>query len=83
MTASLRSLGHEWHETAGLGTDEFCELVRDSGIDVLIDLAGHTAGNRLVAFAPARAGADNLPRLSKYNRHVPRPNAVSVDRFGL
>ena len=51
MTASLRSLGHELHETAGLGTDEFCELVRDSGIDVLIDLAGHTAGNRLVAFA--------------------------------
>ena len=34
------------------GDDEgFSRVVKDDGIDVLIDLAGHTAGNRLPAFA--------------------------------
>jgi predicted O-linked N-acetylglucosamine transferase (SPINDLY family) len=40
-----------WRDVAGLNDDRLAELVRADGIDVLIDLAGHTAGNRLLAFA--------------------------------
>ena len=50
-TTSLRSLGDEWHDTAHLDTNHFCEVVRAAKVDVLVDLAGHTANNRLCAFA--------------------------------
>jgi predicted O-linked N-acetylglucosamine transferase (SPINDLY family) len=40
-----------WRDVTGLSDDRLAELVRADGIDVLIDLAGHTAGNRLLAFA--------------------------------
>lgn len=36
---------------AGLSDDELARRVRTDAIDVLVDLAGHTAGNRLRAFA--------------------------------
>jgi len=34
-----------------LNDAEFARRVRSDAIDVLVDLSGHTAGNRLVAFA--------------------------------
>ncbi len=40
-----------WCATRGLTDEEICERIRLDGIDVLIDLAGHTAGNRLGVFA--------------------------------
>jgi predicted O-linked N-acetylglucosamine transferase (SPINDLY family) len=50
MTARLRALAHGWRDTAGLSDEEWAVLVRADGIDILVDLAGHTAGNRLRAF---------------------------------
>jgi predicted O-linked N-acetylglucosamine transferase (SPINDLY family) len=40
-----------WRDVTGLSDERLAELVRADGVDVLIDLAGHTAGNRLLAFA--------------------------------
>lgn len=40
-----------WVPTAGLSDDNICDLIRDHSIDILVDLAGHTAGNRLGVFA--------------------------------
>lgn len=34
-----------------LSDEQFCEQIRTDQIDILIDLSGHTAGNRLLAFA--------------------------------
>ncbi|MCA3261387.1 MAG: tetratricopeptide repeat protein [Telmatospirillum sp.] len=46
-----------WTKTVGMDDDALAATIRARGIDVLIDLAGHTAGNRLAVFAqrPARA----------------------------
>ena len=41
----------QWCRTFGMADDQLAEQIRDDGIDVLIDVAGHTAGNRLLAFA--------------------------------
>src|SRR5262249_23473536 len=34
-----------------LGDEELAQRIRDDGIDILFDLAGHTSGNRLLTFA--------------------------------
>lgn len=40
-----------WLATRGLTDEEFCDCIRRDGIDILVDLAGHTAHNRLGVFA--------------------------------
>lgn len=51
MTQRARAIGTCWRDIAGLGDEQVAELVRQDGIDVLVDLSGHTAGNRLPVFA--------------------------------
>ncbi len=51
VTERLRGLCDEWRSTVGM-TDEGLEAqIRADGIDVLVDLAGHTANGRLLALA--------------------------------
>ena len=50
-TARLRSIGHHWREIRHFSDREVDELVRRDRIDILVDLAGHTARNRLGVFA--------------------------------
>jgi len=40
-----------WHEVADLTDEALCARIREDGIDVLVDLSGHTAGHRLLTFA--------------------------------
>lgn len=40
-----------WRDVRGMTDDEVARLVRDDGIDVLVDLSGHTGTNRLLVFA--------------------------------
>lgn len=51
ITTRLRSRTDGWRDTVGLGNAQVAELIRADGIDILVDLAGHTAGNRLLVFA--------------------------------
>jgi predicted O-linked N-acetylglucosamine transferase (SPINDLY family) len=51
VTARLRALAHQWRPTLGLSDLEVVERIRADGIDILVDLAGHTAHNRLRVFA--------------------------------
>ncbi len=51
VTARLVSLFHHWRDVAKIGDDALADLVRDDAIDILIDLSGHSAGNRLPCFA--------------------------------
>jgi predicted O-linked N-acetylglucosamine transferase (SPINDLY family) len=50
-TARLRSYADRWVDLAGLSDERTARRIADDGIDVLVDLAGHTAGNRLRVFA--------------------------------
>ena len=40
-----------WRNIVGLGDEAVADLVRSDAIDILVDLSGHTAGNRLLVFA--------------------------------
>jgi predicted O-linked N-acetylglucosamine transferase (SPINDLY family) len=50
-TARLRSLADQWRHITGTSAQAICDLVREDGIDILIELTGHTAGNRLDVMA--------------------------------
>jgi protein O-GlcNAc transferase len=51
MAQRLRSLVHTWVDVSRLSDESVAARIRTDGIDILIDHAGHTAGNRLGAFA--------------------------------
>ncbi len=51
MSDRLRALVAQWRSTTDLGDRALRHRIQDDQIDVLIDLAGHTVGNRLGALA--------------------------------
>lgn len=51
VTARLRGLVDHWHDTVGLTDEALAARINADGIDVLVDLAGHTANGRLLALA--------------------------------
>ncbi|MEE7624908.1 tetratricopeptide repeat protein [Methylobacter sp. Wu8] len=51
VTLRLRKYLQHWHSVFGLSDDVLAEKIRADGIDILIDLSGHTAKNRLLTFA--------------------------------
>ena len=51
MTARLRASAVHWRNVCGLDDDAAAAMIRADGIDILVDLAGHTARNRLPVFA--------------------------------
>ncbi|MFQ5935084.1 MAG: tetratricopeptide repeat protein [Acidiferrobacterales bacterium] len=51
VTTRLQALGHVWRNIVGITDEQLAEQVRDDQVDILVDLAGHTAGNRLLGFA--------------------------------
>ncbi|HEX8956885.1 MAG TPA: tetratricopeptide repeat protein [Burkholderiaceae bacterium] len=51
MTPRLAASCLAWHSATGWPDARLAEQVRADGIDILIDLAGHTAHNRLAMFA--------------------------------
>ncbi|WP_158590406.1 tetratricopeptide repeat protein [Noviherbaspirillum cavernae] len=51
VTQRLQALAEHWIPCRHLSDERLAARIRADGIDVLIDLAGHTGGNRLLAFA--------------------------------
>jgi predicted O-linked N-acetylglucosamine transferase (SPINDLY family) len=51
VTGRFQARAHGWRSTFGRTDAEVVHQVRADGIDILLDLAGHTANNRLLVFA--------------------------------
>ncbi|MDR5830031.1 tetratricopeptide repeat protein [Caballeronia sp. LP006] len=51
VTRTLRDIVPRWHDVSGCSDAALADKIRADGIDVLIDLSGHTAYNRLLTFA--------------------------------
>lgn len=51
VTQRFRAMTCQWHDIRGFSDDEVADAVRREEIDILVDLAGHTAQNRLPVFA--------------------------------
>ena len=51
VTARLRVHGVAWHRVAHLTDDALADSIRSEGIDILVDLSGHSVMNRLLVFA--------------------------------
>ena len=84
-TASLRAAvesahGRDaWRDVKDLTELELAELVRADGVDVLVELTGHTANNRLGAMARRpRARAGELDRVPE--QHGPRRGGLPHHR---
>lgn len=51
VTSRLQTYASRWRNIKGLTNEQVYDLIRSDGIDILVDLAGHTANNRLLVFA--------------------------------
>jgi predicted O-linked N-acetylglucosamine transferase (SPINDLY family) len=51
VTASFRQLADRWRDVRLWSDDQLVQCIRTDQVDILIDLSGHTDGNRLRAFA--------------------------------
>ncbi len=51
VTHRLKDLAHYWRNIVGMSDERVADLIRDDQVDILVDLAGHTANNRMLLFA--------------------------------
>jgi protein O-GlcNAc transferase len=51
ITKRLQSYTNHWRAIFKMKTEEVADIIRKDEIDILVDLGGHTAGNRLKVFA--------------------------------
>ena len=51
VTERLRRYADHWTDCVGMTDEMLADRVREEQIDILVDLAGHTAKNRLLVFA--------------------------------
>lgn len=51
VTHEMQGYFAQWQEVSSLSDEALAAQIRQDGIDILIDLSGHTAGNRLLTFA--------------------------------
>ena len=75
-THRMRMHFHAWHKVVDLSEDALAEKIHDDGIDILIDLSGHTAHNRLLTFARKPA-----PVQASYLGYLGTTGLQSMDYF--
>ncbi|HEY8026674.1 MAG TPA: peptide-binding protein, partial [Burkholderiaceae bacterium] len=51
LTEKIKGSCHGWRSAFGMSDEALAECIRNDGIDILIDLSGHTGHNRLPVFA--------------------------------
>jgi protein O-GlcNAc transferase len=60
LRRATEAAGGEWCDVAHLSEHELADLVRSDGVQILVELTGHTANNRLgvCALRPAPVQVD-------------------------
>ena len=83
VTKRLQSYGDEWHQIQLLDDARAAALIKQHGVDILIDLSGHTAGSRLRMFAhkPAPIQATWIGYFNSTG--VPAIDYIITDRYLL
>ena len=51
LRGAVEAAGGTWRDIASLSEAELADVVREDKVDMLVDLTGHTANNRLGVFA--------------------------------
>jgi predicted O-linked N-acetylglucosamine transferase (SPINDLY family) len=51
LTNRIKPYFHGWQQVSGISDEHLAKQIHDDAIDILIDLSGHTAQNRLAMFA--------------------------------
>ena len=51
VTKRIHTYAGQWRDIRGISHQMAAEMIRKDGIDILVDLAGHTANNRILLFA--------------------------------
>lgn len=76
FTAAIREKATAWRDVAGLSYEEIADKIRKDEIDILVDLAGHSAGSVLpvMAYRPAPVQVAGLG-------YVNTTGLTSVDYF--
>lgn len=92
VTARLRGLADGWVDSAAMDDTALLERIRADGIHILVDLAGHTLGNRLGVFARRAApvqvtwagyvGTTGLPAMD-YLISDPRQSPEGADGWAI
>ena len=56
VTAQLKNFSDVWRDVEGIDDEATAKIIRDDEIDILVELGGHTANNRLavLAYRPAQ-----------------------------
>jgi predicted O-linked N-acetylglucosamine transferase (SPINDLY family) len=54
VTEVLKKFPQRWRQTSGMSDDDLARAIAEDGIDLLVDLAGHTGRNRLPMLATRR-----------------------------
>ena len=90
-TARIRGAVEHWRQTHRMSALALCDLVRRDRIDILVDLALHTHGNRLLVFARRPApvqvtylgycGTTGLPNI-QYRLTDARVEPTGASSFG-
>ena len=55
VTERFKALGHHWFECDGLSDDALRRQISADGVDIVVDLAGHTENSRVFMFSMAPA----------------------------
>ena len=80
LTARLQRLAHRWRHFSGGSAERIAAQIQADGIDILIDLAGYTAGNRMDLLArkpaPIQAAFLGYP----FTTGLPAMNYLIADR---
>jgi len=73
-TEEFRRIADRWHDAAQWSDEQLVAQIRQDGVDILIDLSGHTAGNRLGVMARKPA-----PIQAHGWGHVTPPGLPTID----